>query len=138
MIKSKTPFTKVIPIFVDIINSEKALESSKQELALRPDYSLKDNFYLLDVKNRGGINFQEFREFISFLGISMKEKSHVSHLFEKYDRDGDNLLCLEEFSKMLIPLKKEYALLIDCRSSRAENNKSARFKTVKKNNINVF
>lgn len=103
---SKTPFTKVVPIFVDIINTEKSLESSKQELALRPDYSLKDNFFLLDMNQRGGITLQEFRSFIHFLRISLKEKSLITHLFEKYDLDGDKLISLQEFTLMLTPLKK--------------------------------
>ena len=110
--------TKIIPIFVDIINIEKAAEFSKQELSLRPDFNIRDLFKLLDSQKRGGVNFNEFNKFLRMLDLGVGDQSLVSGLFERFDADQDLLLSLEELTEMLAPDKKQYRLLLNCRQAR--------------------
>ena len=109
---------RLISSFKSIIDVEKAVESSKQELALRPDYSLKDNFKMVDQQQKGFINFTEFSNFLKRIKLVVSKSNSVSKLFEEADSDGDGLINFVEFQDLISPKQKEYKVLLNCRVER--------------------
>ena len=101
-----------------IIDVEKAVESSKQELTLRPDYSVKDHFKIIDVQDRGTITYNEFGNFLKRIKLNIDNPSMISKLFEAIDSDQDGLINLVEFQDAVSPRQKEYKILLNCRAER--------------------
>jgi Ca2+-binding EF-hand superfamily protein len=111
---------RLISSFKAVIDIEKAVESSKQELSLRPDYSLKDNFKMMDRQGRGMVSFIEFNNFLKKLKVNIEKSSAVSKLFEDADSDRDGMINLIEFTDLICPSQKEYKVLLNCRQERGQ------------------
>lgn len=109
---------RLISAFKGIIDVEKAVESSKQELSLRPDYSIKDHFKMMDTQGKGAINYNDFSNFIKRTKLQTDNLSALSRLFEEADTDRDGLISLVEFQDMISPKQKEYKILLNCRVER--------------------
>lgn len=109
---------RLISAFRCIIDVEKAVESAKQELSLRPDYSLNDHFKIMDLQNRGAITYMELCNFLKRIKLSIENPSTISKLFEAMDTDRDGLINLVEFQDMVSPRQKEYKILLNCRAER--------------------
>jgi Ca2+-binding EF-hand superfamily protein len=86
-----------------VIESQRNLEYSKQELALLPDYNLTDNFNYI---NQGeGINLKRFQNFLEELGISEARNSEdLAQIFDVCDFDKDEVINEEEWGHILTPL----------------------------------
>jgi hypothetical protein len=109
---------RLISAFKCIIDVEKAVESSKQELSLRPDYSIKDHFKMMDSQDKGGINYNEFGNFIKRTKLPLDNLPVLSKLFEEADSDRDGLISQVEFQDLVSPKQKEYKILLNCRVER--------------------
>lgn len=65
-------------MMLEYIEIGKKVESSKQELALRPDYNIKDHFRCIDRNLKGFINFNEFLAFFKGLKITGEKTKQIS------------------------------------------------------------
>lgn len=101
----------------NIIETQRNLEYCKQELALLPDYNLKDNFVYL---NQGeGITLPKFQAFLNELEITeARNQGDVESIFENSDFDKDKVINEEEWNHILTPLQKEYRILLNCRTEQ--------------------
>ena len=127
---SGLPLTKIVPIFADMINSQKHVEVSKQELSLRPDYSFKAHFRVLDQTGRGKINFKEFSQSLKKLGVKNAANQLISSLFDRFDLNKSGFLSLNELTNMLNPTRKEYQILMKTRADRTEMSNTSSLETV--------
>jgi hypothetical protein len=99
----------------NIIEDEKNLEYNRQELALRPDYNMKDNYSLIVERVRSGMPKDTFVTFLENIGV--EESPHLwNELFALYgEQKIEDRMSYQEFAKMLMPVQKEYKILLSCR-----------------------
>ena len=100
---------------LEYIEIGKKVESAKQELALRPDYNIKDHFRCIDKNLKGFITLNEFVQFFKNLKITSEKTRGISRLFENYQSDKDERMSMQEFNEMMSPFQKEYKVLLNCR-----------------------
>lgn len=99
---------KILIAFKKIIESEKVIESLKQELALRPDYNLQTNFKIIDEKGKGLVGFTYFCNFLKLMKISKNKLKMAPSLFELFDADSDEMISFSEFKSVLKPRDQRY------------------------------
>lgn len=105
-------------IFMDIISLQKNLEYCKQELSLRPDYGIFDNFLIMAGKNTH-VDFQIFSLFLQDLGVKEWNSRWAQTLYSSYC-DSHGKLTAQDFSRMIQPEQKEYQLLLNCRKGNLD------------------
>lgn len=106
---------RVGKMMLEYIEIGKKVESGKQELALRPDYNIKDHFRCIDKNLKGFITLNEFVQFFKNLKITSEKTRGISRLFESYQNDRDERMSMTEFTDMMSPFQKEYKVLLNCR-----------------------
>ena len=114
------------------MNIEKAMESSRRELSLRPDFCIRDVFKLLDTSKRGKLNFIDFKEMFKVLKVRVSDFNKIRTLFDLYDLDTDGLLSYAEFSQFVCPRHKDYWKLLRGREPR-DGSTLTNFERVRKN-----
>ena len=111
---------KFVNAFLNIIDTEKQVEFARQELALRPDYNLMDNFRFIDCEDSGGFTTSEFNQFLKAIKApSSRIPSAVCKLFGEFDAHGEGYLDFDQFSDMFLPKRKEYRILLSCRAQKS-------------------
>ncbi len=110
----------------DSIFLERELESSKIELALKPDFNLLDGFKLLDTQGKGFLTSSELINTLKeSLGQIEIRREDMYLFFRRYDNDSDGKFTYSDFCHAFTPLSKEYATLLTGRpeffSNRARN-----------------
>jgi hypothetical protein len=73
-----SPNERIGKMMLEYIEIGKKVESAKQELALRPDYNIKDHFRCIDRNLKGSINFNEFLAFFKGLKITGERTKQIS------------------------------------------------------------
>lgn len=107
---------KVLNIFTEIIRDKENLEFARQELALKPDFNLKDLFNCFDESNQDALSLSEFSRIVRKLGLKESRNSTaVTVVFENFDKDQDSLVNFEEFGNIFMPNQNEYKILMNCR-----------------------
>jgi Ca2+-binding EF-hand superfamily protein len=75
-------------VMKEMIEILKDVESRKNQLALRPDFSIHDFFAIFDSESRGAIDFREFREVYDLFKIYSSHHS-LRLAFIALDKDLD-------------------------------------------------
>ena len=114
------------PTFLSLLNIEKAVEYSRQELALRPDFCLRDIFNLLDEGHKGALSYDDFYELMVILQVRPTIIDDIRNLFKTYDLDEDGWLTYSEFGQMLCPRDPDHRRILRKRGPK-KNIKGARF-----------
>jgi len=105
---------KLASTFKEQINIERELESVKQELSLKSDFNLLDAFRFFDKQGNGKVNSYEFEETLKDFGV-FPVRDEVYLFIRRYDRDGDGKLRYSEFCDAFMPVKAEYASILNGR-----------------------
>jgi hypothetical protein len=75
-------------MFKDIIFLERDLESTKIELALKPDFNLIDAFKMLDIEERGHISHQELavklNRYFDIDTLSLQGEENLNLFMKRY------------------------------------------------------
>lgn len=87
----------------NIIEEEKILEDTRKKLATRIDFFPTEIFKLLDKRNRGKFTFEEFRGFLSAIGVIHTDTRSLIDLYSYFDSNQNCLLGLNEFNLMIAP-----------------------------------
>ena len=86
----------LLDYFTDIIQSEQNLDSLRQALAQRNNFSAINIFNYLDNDNKGYITLEDLIKFFSSHSIEFEEK-YIRLLIHFYDKNNDFVLNFDEF-----------------------------------------
>ena len=90
------------------MNSEKAMESSRRELAQREDFCIRDLFNILDIGNKRRLSYHCLSKLLNQLNFKINDPNLVQKIFKLYDLDNDGLLNFTEFAQMICPRHTEF------------------------------
>lgn len=115
-------------IFKDTIFMERELESAKIELCLKPDFNIGDAWRMIDKYEKGYLTHEDLLAFASEdLSELSLNRDDVYLFFRRYEQGGVGKIFIQDFSKAIVPLSKEYAGLLIGRqefySLRSKNTK---------------
>ena len=105
---------QLIEFLSNIIEKKSVLESIKENLCLKDDITLEDLFYDFDISKQHEIKMEDFLQVCKNFGI-FPTSDQIYLLFKKYDLDCDKVLNYTEFCQMILPIKKEYIMIISNR-----------------------
>ena len=105
---------QLIEFLSNIIEKKSVLESIKENLCLKDDITLEDLFYDFDISKQHEIKMEDFLQVCKNFGI-FPTSDQIYLLFKKYDLDCDKVLNYTEFCQMILPIKKEYIIIISNR-----------------------
>ena len=81
-----------------MINNNRMLESTKNDLALRADFNLFDAYRYFDVNGRSSyISQKEFQEGLAALNV-FPTRDEISLFFKRFDTDSDGFLRYKNIS----------------------------------------
>lgn len=109
--------SKILSAFKNIIDLEKVVEASRQELCLRPDFNTKDLFSAVDFKGKGLVGFGYFDCFLKQLKVGEKKHKFAPRLFEEFDLDKNEMLNFSEFEKMFLPKQNDHKKMQNAKES---------------------
>ena len=92
-----------------LVKSEKKTISSKDQLCLREDITLKQLFCIFDYNKKNNISKNEFKVVCKKIFGLYPTSDQIVLVFKRYDKNKDDNLNLREFLGMIKPLKEEYA-----------------------------
>ena len=98
----------------NIIEKKSVLESIKENLCLKDDITLEDLFYDFDISKEHEIKMEDFLQVCKNFGV-FPTNDQIYLLYKKYDLDYDKVLSYTEFCQMILPIKKEYIMIISNR-----------------------
>jgi Ca2+-binding EF-hand superfamily protein len=107
-----------------LVELEKTVESCKQELSLRPDFSVKDVLTIMARGNNQGASQQDFINFCSQIDSednSNRSPKLLEMLYREGDYDADGFISITDLQTLLCPRQKEYKVLLMCRPERAQS-----------------
>lgn len=112
---SKISRRKISQAFQRIIAEEAKVELLKEELVLCYDFSAKDLFECLVVDSRQGLSIENLKLFRQKLDITDQDLKveDLNTLLKRFGSSGRGIhrrITISDFSKMLLPQKKEYQL----------------------------
>jgi Ca2+-binding EF-hand superfamily protein len=81
----------------DLCNQEQELEQAKINLAMRPDFNLRDAFEIFDVPRYGAIDRFQLRSGLNAIGVYPTEEE-IDLFITRYDTTHDRRLQFHEFS----------------------------------------
>ncbi|KAL4441552.1 hypothetical protein ABPG74_021484 [Tetrahymena malaccensis] len=110
---------QLITYFLDIIQTEKKSERSRQDLALRPDFKLGDIYKILDKTQKGFISSLNLEDFLKKINIQTSIND-IYLLMRRYDLDNDGQLRFTDIAEAITPKQSEYAKLLNKRESYLE------------------
>ena len=108
---------ELIDFLSDIIEKRSFLESLKESLCLKEDITLENLFYDFDISKNNEIKIEDFSQICKNFAI-YPTNDQIFLLYKKYDLDLDRALNIKEFCEMILPIKKEYIIII---SNRQKN-----------------
>ena len=79
-----------------------ASESIRQRLARRPGFSINHAFDAIELRDKGFITVDDFRNILLDWGI-FASYSDAAHLVERYDRNRDGVISYGEFVREIAP-----------------------------------
>ena len=105
---------QLIEFLSNIIEKKSVLESIKENLCLKDDITLEDLFYDFDISKEHEIKMEDFLQVCNNFGV-FPTNDQIYLLYKKYDLDYDKVLSYTEFCQMILPIKKEYIMIISNR-----------------------
>lgn len=95
----------------DLISMEKIMESDRDSLSLRTDFTIEGLFRLFDKKNKKCVSELDFDLGLKDLGVSTSS-DNIFLIYRHYDKNNDGILDLKDFYDIFMPKKSTYAGLI--------------------------
>ncbi len=97
-----------------MLQMEREVERTKQELALRPDFNLIDFFILLDKNQKGYLFFQELLDFLASSGTPSLSATHIQLFYERFSEE-EVQMKFSQFATAFTPQHIEYADILNNR-----------------------
>lgn len=111
---------ELVESFKHLINLENRLESAREALSLRPNFTIHDVFKIFDFSGYGKIGTIDIKDAYAHHGIPITlEEARL--IMSRYDRDKDETLRFDEFSDMFFPIDSVGGAALDDRSHRFPN-----------------
>ena len=98
----------LVRLFREEVRLQQRLESLKQTLSSRYDFTLMDCFSTVDAEKRSFLDRLQFQRFGRKNGFLMYD-NELDALLRRLDLDGDELVSYSEFVDGVLPLRGEYA-----------------------------
>lgn len=102
----------------ELIDLENKLESAKEALSFRPDFTLHDAFRIFDMSRFSRIGSVDIKEAYASFGVFITLDEALL-IMSRFDRDRDETLTFAEFADMFLPF--------DALSGKSLNDRSYRF-----------
>jgi len=96
----------------DLIFDERDLEESRRRLVSRKDFSAKEMFKLVDKRGVGRFSFEEFREFLTEIGVNYTDTRSISDLYCCLNSNENCLLGYDDLVLMISSRDQSYASLL--------------------------
>ena len=104
----------------ELIDLENKLESAKEALSFRPDFTLHDAFKIFDLSCFGRIGSVDIKDTFASFGVFIT-LDEARLIMSRFDRDRDETLSFGEFADMFLPF--------DALSGKSVNDRTYRFPT---------
>ena len=92
---------KFVEIFGNIIEEEKLLEDARRRLTSQQDFYPDEIFKMIDRRQRGKFSFEEFRFFLSQIGVIHTDSRSLVDLYSSFDSNQNCFLGQKEVNEML-------------------------------------
>jgi Ca2+-binding EF-hand superfamily protein len=92
-----------------VMNQERNLELARRELVAKSDFDVSEVFARIDKRNRSWFTIEDFRVFLSDIGLKNIETRALIDLYSSYDTNQSCLLNFEQLVSMICPLDNKYA-----------------------------
>jgi Ca2+-binding EF-hand superfamily protein len=106
------PIISFLESLYRLIEEERSLEECRRHLIAQPDFFTEELFRMVDRRNRGSFTFDEFRYFLSTIGVSSADTHTIIDLYSAFDSSQSCLLTIEELTEMVIPREPQIATTI--------------------------
>jgi len=83
------------------------LEDKRKNLAMRPDFCLREIFGFIDLGSTGYVNLNDLSTWSRNSNINLSREDWAS-IMDRFDKDRDGYLSVSEFSVLFMPLIKTY------------------------------
>ena len=111
---------ELVKSFADLLQLEGRLEKAREDLALRPYFTVHDAFKMFDLSLYGRIGVLDIKDAFASLGIYITlEESKL--IMSRYDRDHNETLRFEEFSDFFLPIDTTVGQCLIERNARYPN-----------------
>lgn len=94
--------SKLVTLISKIIECEKLVEKSRQELCSNPNFDPYAVFTMINSSKNGKIDLTEIKNFLSRRNVSIT-RLHLELLISQYDSNLDGMLSLDEFQTLVLP-----------------------------------
>jgi len=93
------------------VKIENALEQSKQELALKPDFNLCDHFRIFDQNQNAYITTSDLERGLRFFNV-YPSREELYLFYRNLDNDNDGRLKFMDLSEAFLPKLEEYNVIM--------------------------
>ena len=108
-----------------IMNQERNLELARRELVSKSDFDVSEIFSRIDKRNRTWFTIEDFRVYLSEIGLKNIETRALIDLYSSYDTNQSCLLNFEQLVSMLCPLDGKYAAQLNKADRKVSRTDSA-------------
>ena len=92
---------RLVEIFITLSLGEEKINKLKQNILSNNNINPIQIFFKLDINNVGYLSKSDFFSFLKFFSINFSQ-TDIDYIFYFYDKDGDNVLCFNEFLDLII------------------------------------
>lgn len=110
-------FHELIKSFASQVSLDKNLDTVRQELALRADFTLADTYRMFDPTNKGFVTAHDMADTLEYLDLHPSTEDLYTW-FRRFDLDSDGRLHFEDFCAMFTPRQCEYFKLLKHRPTK--------------------
>lgn len=96
-----------------ILVQQKNLELARRELVSKTDFSVIEVFHRIDKKKRGWFTIEDFKIFLSEIGLKNVDVRSLIDLYSSYDVSQSCLLNFDQLINMLSPFDSKFASLMN-------------------------
>ena len=89
-----------------IMEGESQIELNKKNLITRKDFNIKKTFNLFDEENKGYIAFEDLKNELEFMGLSLDDKD-IELLIKRFNRNTGNIIDYNNFYNGILPYSSE-------------------------------
>lgn len=101
------PSKKIVTFCVQlsrILAQEEKLETAKLGLAELPEFSITKIYNMIDCSKKGNFDFEDFRSFLSEIGVSTSDARSLIDLYSSFDVNQICYLGYDEVKAMVMPV----------------------------------
>ena len=113
--------SEFVEILGGIIEEQRLLEESKRKMCSQQDFLPVEIFKMIDRRQRRKFTFEEFRFFLSQIGVKQTDNRSLINLFSSYDLNQNCLLGQTDLNQMLKPSDPSFDAIFEKTSDEPAN-----------------